>query len=95
MPSVVKDMAITHRDVARLITRIHADITDLDGDGTRLRVPWTPGYVIIALGPEIEQRLGNILLMRTRVELIPDGLGREEMERFVQRFDRVFQRGGG
>lgn len=49
----------------------------------------------IRLLPLTDRQLGRVILPRHRVDLHFDGYSEEEVEAFMTRFHRGFQRGGG
>lgn len=58
--------------------------------GTDGQRGWT-----IRLVPLLDLRLGSVSLPRHRVEVHLDGYSKGEVEAFLARFHRGFQRGGG
>lgn len=67
----------------------------LDGAG-RVVVADGSGRVVLTFEPLPAQTLGGLLaLPRARVSLDYQGLSAAEAARFLARFDRAFQRGGG
>lgn len=92
---VVKDMAISHAEFSRLIKKLGVPIRQLTNGATYMELQWGGGRVEVQLGPEMEQRLGSLRLIRTRVELMLIELPQAEGVAFLERFDRCFQRAGG
>ncbi len=95
----VRDMAITHADFLRLLACLQPGIPPTQArrsDGAlRLEYPWEGHPITILLGAELAASMGALSLTRTRVELDYGTLGAVQCERFRERFDRCFQRGGG
>lgn len=58
-------------------------------------IKYPPGRVMITLGETGERRIAALALPVTRVEFLFEGLDSEVRSRFMERFDRYFQRGGG
>lgn len=91
---VSKDMSISHADFFRTVRPLLvAEDHDLRGDGVTIRRG--SARIDIRIGPEGTRRLGNFHLPRTRVEIGFYGCPQEEADRFLDRFDRHFRRGGG
>lgn len=92
-------MAITHADFLRLLAFLRPEGPPPEvrrGDGTlRIDYPWGEHRIGILLGAESAAPLGSLSLPQTRVQLDCGALGASERERFLERFDRCFQRGGG
>ena len=63
--------------------------------GGRILIRTGGGWVKILLHPTRERRLGMMALPVTPVEFSFHCLDPEERERFMTRFERHFQRGGG
>ncbi len=88
------EMTLTRADFLRLLPgavgRVpvqEAGDTYLGGEGDRT---WS-----LRLVPLEDQRLGSVSLPRHRVELHLEGYSQPEVEAFLSRFLRGFQRGGG
>lgn len=60
-----------------------------------VRVGAGPRCLRIRLGPQSERRIGLLRVPSMEVRFDFDGFRREEVERFMRRFHRHFQRGGG
>jgi hypothetical protein len=87
-------MGITHSEFFRTLPAALAsspysvqghDVVISD-DGRRL---------LISLSPESRRRLGALSLPTTRVQFTFSGYTSQDIDRFMARFDRAFQRGGG
>jgi hypothetical protein len=89
-----REMSITHKEFLRSLPpavapapfTVSGRTVTIDDDGRSVRID---------LSPERERRLGTLRLPVTVVEFTFQGYGRAEFDRFMQRFDRAFQRGGG
>ncbi len=94
-----RTMAITHADFLRLLASLQPEGPPPEvrrGDGTlRIDYPWGEHRIGILLGAESAAPLGSLSLPQTRVRLDCGALGAAERERFLERFNRCFQRGGG
>ena len=96
--TVVKDMAVTHREFVRNLARLlSADVARWDParDGRVRRFAWGGGIVEVRLAPEAERRIAMLALPRTRVTLTFESLTPDEQRDFLAAFDLRFQRGGG
>ena len=51
--------------------------------------------LVITLSPESRRRLGALSLPTTQVDFTFSGYSSQDIDRFMARFDRAFQRGGG
>ena len=51
--------------------------------------------LVISLSPENRRRLGALSLPTTQVHFTFSGYSPQDIDQFMARFDRVFQRGGG
>lgn len=94
-PVVVrKDMGITHGEFLRLLPRAlgGADYTQRGDD---IVVADDARTLTIHLGPESERRIALMRIATTAVTMTFDGYARTEIDAFLARFDRAYQRGGG
>ncbi len=87
-------MGITHSEFFRTLPTALAPspytVQDHDviiSDNTR--------RLIISLSPESRRRLGALSLPTTQVRFAFSGYSPHDIDRFMARFDRAFQRGGG
>ena len=69
----------------------------ISGDGVEVRAEQTAGGQLleISLGEERQRQLGALALPVTDVRLRFSGFEVQELQRFIKRFDLVYQRGGG
>lgn len=90
-----KVMSTTLREFHRSLRRLAEGIDIQDGQ-SHFRVPAGGADVEISLEPAPEALLGTRLrLERYRVRLDMSALPTAQRSVFLERFDRVFQRGGG
>ena len=96
-PAVVhfsRDMGITHREFFRTLPAalpalphtVHGHDVIIAEDTRRL---------VISLSPEGRRRIAALSLPTTQVHFTFSGYSSQDIERFMARFDRAFQRGGG
>ena len=64
-------------------------------DGDRIEIEDPAGPIRILLGPAEERRIGMLRLPVIRVGFQFGEMPRTERDRFMGRFERYFQRGGG
>ena len=88
-------MGLSRAEFFRLLPAVFGGVAPpLAGD--RLRVAETGRVLEIVVGPERERALGPTLrLPCLAVELVLCGYGPDEARRFVEHFDRQYQRAGG
>ena len=96
-PAVVRfsrDMGITHREFFRTLPAALAPtpytVQDRDvviSDDTQ--------RLVISLSPEGRRRIAALSLPTTQVHFTFSGYSSQDVEQFMARFDRAFQRGGG
>ena len=89
-----RDMGITHSEFFRTLPAALAPtpytVQDRDvivNDDTR--------RLVISLSPEGRRRIAALSLPTTQVHFAFSGYSPEDVEQFMVRFDRAFQRGGG
>ena len=95
MIQFTRDMSITYEDFFRTLTPILTDFphTKRD-DGVILELP-AEGRLDISLGPARKRRIASISLPAVDVTFRFEGIAQPEVDAFMQRFERHFQRGGG
>ena len=96
-PAVVRfsrDMGITHSEFFRTLPAALAStpytVQDHDviiSDDTQ--------RLVISLSPEGRRRIAALSLPTTQVHFTFSGYSPQDVEQFMARFDRAFQRGGG
>lgn len=96
-PAVIqfsRDMGITHseffRTLASALPALHYNLQGRDvviSDGAH--------RLVIHLCPEGRRRIAALSLPTTQVYFTFSGYSQEDVEHFMARFDRAFQRGGG
>jgi hypothetical protein len=94
MPTV-KDMALTSDEFFRGVS-LAMEGLDYRVDKTGVEAGSTQRGISISIEPLPPRRLSGLLsLPRAQVTISFRGYGADEEAQFLQRFDRVFQRGGG
>jgi hypothetical protein len=64
-------------------------------DGDRIEIADSAGPILILLGPAGVRRIGMLSLPVIRVEFRFGEMSQAQRDRFMTRFERYFQRGGG
>ena len=91
---LIKDMALTREDFVRLLPGAAGDLPWREEAG-RFRLGSETAGVEITLEPQPPRRIALFTLPVMRVSFWFRGWDTTERARFIQRFDRAFQRGGG
>jgi hypothetical protein len=91
---ITREMGLTHQDFFRTLPKVLDDrafqITD-----TTVTVWEAERRLMIFLSPQRERRIAMLRLPITEVSLHFVGYSELEVDRFMNRFARHFQRGGG
>jgi hypothetical protein len=92
--SFERQMGLTRNEFLRTLPEAvgHPDYR-IDGD--RIEIEDPAGPILIQLGPAEERLIGMLRLPLIRVVFQFGGMHRADRERFMSRFERHFQRGGG
>ena len=91
---VHKEMGYTHAEFLRLLPKA-LNGAALHVEGNRITVDDSTRRLLIEIGPESERRIANFRLPITPVSLAFAGYSEAEVEAALERFRRVFQKGGG
>jgi len=89
-----RDMGLTLADFLRSLPSAIEPLT-YRAEGRVFTIDHPAGSVVITLGETGERRIASLSLPVTPVTFQFNGLDGSDRERFMQRFDRYFQRGGG
>lgn len=89
-----RDMGLTLADFVRSLPGAIAPL-DYIATGREFNISHPQGSITIRLGATGERRIASLSLPVTPVEFEFDGLDERARGRFMQRFERYFQRGGG
>lgn len=93
--TISREMGITHSDFLRTLEVFLAGRPHTIS-GTRIEIPDAGHHVRISLSEQRERRLSPLIkLPVTDVEIAFAGHSAAEREAFMERFERVFHRGGG
>ncbi|WP_428609712.1 hypothetical protein [Sedimenticola sp.] len=89
-----RDMGLTLNDFLRSLPAAIEPLT-FQVEGRVFTISHPLGSIRIALGETGERRIASLRLPVTPVEFVFSGLDEAARDRFMQRFDRYFHRGGG
>ena len=87
-------MGITHREFFRTLPAALAS-TPYTVRGRDVIIPEDTRRLVITLSPEGRRRIAALSLPTTQVHFTFSGYSPQDVDRFMNRFDRAFQRGGG
>ena len=96
-PAVVRfsrDMGITHREFFRTLPAALGP-TPYTVQGRDIIITEDARRLVISLSPEGRRRIAALSLPTTQVHFTFSGYSPQDIEQFMARFDRAFQRGGG
>lgn len=96
-PAVVRysrDMGITHREFFRTLPAALPALP-YTVQGPDVVISDDTRRLVISLSPEGRRRIAALSLPTTQVHFTFSGYSPQDVERFMARFDRAFQRGGG
>lgn len=89
-----RDMGITHSEFFRTLPAALAR-TPYTVQGRDVVISDDTRRLVISLSPEGRRRIAALSLPTTQVHFSFSGYSPQDVERFMARFDRAFQRGGG
>ena len=89
-----RDMGITHSELFRTLPSALAALP-YTVQGHDVIINDSTRRLVITLSPESRRRLGALSLPTTQVDFTFSGYSSQDIDRFMTRFDRAFQRGGG
>ena len=96
-PAVVRfsrDMGITHSEFFRTLPAALPTLP-YTAQGRDVIVHDDTRCLVISLSPEGRRRIAALSLPTTQVHFTFSGYSPQDVEQFMARFDRAFQRGGG
>ena len=96
-PAVVRfsrDMGITHSEFFRTLPAALTP-TPYAVQGHDVVISDDTRRLVISLSPEGRRRIAALSLPTTQVHFTFSGYSPQDVDRFMVRFDRAFQRGGG
>ena len=96
-PAVVRfsrDMGITHSEFFRTLPAALPALP-YTVQGRDIIITEDTRRLVISLSPEGRRRIAALSLPTTQAHFTFSGYSPQDIERFMARFDRAFQRGGG
>ena len=87
-------MGLTHSEFFRTLPAALAR-TPCTVQGHDVIISDPPRHLVISLSPEGRRRIAALSLPTTQVRFTFSGYSQQDIEQFMVRFDRAFQRGGG
>ena len=96
-PAVVRfsrDMGITHSEFFRTLPAALPALA-YTVQGRDVVISDDTRRLVISLSPEGRRRIAALSLPTTQVHFTFSGYSQQDIDRFMVRFDRAFQRGGG
>ena len=89
-----REMGFTHDEFTRTLSTASIDYRyKINGRSVTIELP--EGGLEITLGNTTNRKLGSLSIPATQVEFRFFGLSAEGRAKFLESFDRYFQRGGG
>lgn len=90
----VREMGISHAEFFRtLSSALEGEQFTVSDHGAR--VSYAGGIIELTLSEERIRKLGSLVLPSTVVEFKFSGLSQQQADRFMDRFELYFRRGGG
>lgn len=87
-------MAYTHAEFKRLLPHAMEEY-DYSGTGDLIESSTGDRSIRIRLGPEYEQRIASLVMPVCDVTIELNGFSSDEAQKFLDRFDQTYRRGGG
>lgn len=87
-------MSISHEEFFRVVPRT-LGLHRVNRENNKVIMSEQNRRLVIILSNESVRRIGSLALPATKLKLQFDGYSEAQVSTFMQRFDRVFQRGGG
>jgi len=97
-PFVLKrDMAVTHAEFYRLISKTINDKDNLKVDSTNSMVnfPFYNGDINIKLAEQQTRKIASLSIHHTIITFTFQKLTKNEIDRYLRKFDATFHKGGG
>lgn len=91
---ITREMGLSHAEFWRTLPRA-LEGRPYQRDGNTIAIRDCQRQLTIHLGPEGKRRIALLQLPVTRVTFAFSGYTAADMDAFMQRFSRYFQRGGG
>ena len=89
-----RELGLTHREFYRSLPAAIAH-RPFAVEGHRVVIEQGSGTVIIELGPQLYRSIASLRLPYVEARFTFKGIPRPDRDRFMERFERYFRRGGG
>ena len=89
-----REMTITHDDFFRLLPKALADY-QFRISGQAIHIKLQTGTVNIQLTSQTTRKIGKLELPVTHITFRFENIGQDQMQKFFDRFDLAYQKGGG
>lgn len=90
----VREMGLTHREFFRTLPAAMG-YYEYRVSKNSVTAELETGTILIELAPESVRRIASIVIPKTAVRFIFKNVTTEEKQKFINYFDKRFQRGGG
>ena len=92
-----RDMAVTHDEFYRLITKTisNSELINFDKINSSVSFPFSKGEIIISLEEQKVRKIASMKIEHTPMNFKFINLSKGEMQTYLQKFDITFQKGGG
>jgi len=92
-----RDMAVTHVEFYRLITKTisNSDLLNFDKINSSVSFPFSNGEINISLEKQKVRKIASMKIDHTPMNFKFMNLSKDEMQAYIQKFDITFQKGGG
>ncbi len=92
-----RDMAVTHNEFYRLITKTisNSDLLNFDKVNSSVSFPFSKGEISISLEEQKVRQIASMKIDHTPMNFKFMNLSKIEMQTYIQKFDITFQKGGG
>jgi len=92
-----RDMAVTHSEFYRLITKTisNSELIIFDKINSSVSFPFSNGEINIALEKQKIRKIASMKIDHTPMNFKFKNLSDDEMKSYIQKFDISFQKGGG
>lgn len=92
-----RDMAVTHVEFYRLITKTisNSELVIFDRNNSSVSFPFSNGEINIFLEKQKIRKIASMKIDHTPMNFKFMNLSKDEMQTYIQKFDITFQKGGG
>ena len=92
-----RDMAVTHSEFYRLITKTisNSELIIFDKINSSVSFPFSNGEISIFLEEQKVRKIASMKIDHTPMNFKFKNLSDDEMKSYIQKFDISFQKGGG